>query len=127
LQVSPDHLTTVLRQNGYLGGAIVEAVTLTPMQTSGIGSDFFRAELRFSSSDHALPNRMVVKRPNLADRGRGEAEAYARILGPANVLPVPTCYGVVDDNPDEGLNLLFDDLSDSHHQTPWPTTNILRR
>ena len=29
-------------------------------------------------------------------------------------------FGVVDEDPDKPLSLLFEDLSDSHNQTPWP-------
>jgi hypothetical protein len=113
-------LTTALQKSGYLFDAVIEDVQLTPFETSGIASEFFRLELCYSSSDHSLPQCMVVKRPTLSDRGQGEAEAYSRILGPGTGLPVMACYGVVDDDPSVGLNFLFEDLSNSHRQTVWP-------
>ncbi len=90
------------------------------METNGIGAEFFIAELRYSSDDHSLPERMVIKRPTIGDRGQGEADVYERVLSSGTDLPILTCYGIVDEDPDSGLSFLFGDLSNSHDQTPWP-------
>ena len=113
-------LTSVLRENGHLGNAAVMAVELTKLVTNGLGSEFYTAELRYSSDRHRLPNRMVIKRPLQGDRGRGEANVYERILRQAPGLPTMAYFGVVDEAPDKPLSLLFEDLSDSHEQTTWP-------
>ena len=115
-----EKLNSVLANNGYLGNAVVLSAQMEPVEAIGLSADFFRLVLNFSSKDHSLPDRMFVKRSNLTDRGRGEAEVYTRILFDAHDLPTMTFYGIVDDEPDTGLNFLFEDLSDSHGQTPWP-------
>jgi hypothetical protein len=118
--VDLEKLTAVLSENGYLNDAVVEDIHLTSIETSGIASEFFRAKLRYSSDDHSLPNQMVVKRPTLTDRGQGEAKVYEQILRPETGLPIMDCYGIVDDDPSEGLNFLLEDLATSHRQPPWP-------
>lgn len=115
-----EKLTVELAKNGRLGSAVVVDAQLTTLETNGLASELFRVELKYSNRDHLLPGRMVVKRPNLTDRGRGEAAVYEQILGHSHGLPTMTFYGIVDDDPDLGLNFLFEDLSGSHHQTPWP-------
>lgn len=115
-----EKLTAVLQVNGYLTDAVVENVQLTSIETSGISSEFFRAQLRYSSDHHSLPNQMVIKRPTLTDRGQGEAAVYEQILRPETNLPIMNCYGVVDDDPSEGMSFLFEDLSHTHRQTTWP-------
>ncbi len=116
--MDPQHLTSVLRSKGH--DVTVESVKLTPMETNGIGSEFLMAELRYSSDGHSLPDRMAVKRPLTGDRGRCEADLYEWVLGSGTGLATLGYYGVVDEGPGEPLSLLFEDLSDSHHQTPWP-------
>lgn len=113
-------LTELFRNNDLIGSAQVASVDLSPMATNGIASEFLRATIRYSSDDHRLPDSMVIKRPLVGDRGQGEANVYELILGKGTELPVMTCYGVLDENPNEPLSLLFEDLSSSHHQTPWP-------
>ncbi len=115
-----DQLSKVLKANGYLQRARVSDIALSPIKTNGIGSSFFRAEIKYSNSDHALPARLLIKRPLVSDRGQGEADVYQRILIPARCPAVVQCYGIVDEGPNEPLALLFEDLSSSHHQTDWP-------
>ena len=115
-----EKLTAELERNGYLGNAVVVDAQAAPVESNGLSADFFRLSLSFSTEDHSLPTRMFVKRSNLSDRGRGEAEVYSRILRGTKELPIMTCYGIVDDDPNTGLNLLFEDFSESHRQTPWP-------
>ncbi len=114
------NLTSVLRKNGYLKGATVVDIKLCPMETNGIGSEFYIADLRYSSDHHSLPNRMVVKQPLVGDRGQGEADVYELVLGSENELPVMGYFGVLDEATEKPLSLLFEDLSKSHRQTPWP-------
>lgn len=115
-----DKLNAVLTEGGYLGKAVVLNARLVPVETNGLSAEFLRLTLELSSNDHSLPDRMFVKRSKLTDRGQGEANVYTRILRDAQDLPTMTCYGIVDDDPDTGLNFLFEDLSDSHAQTSWP-------
>lgn len=113
-------LTSVLCKNGHLGDAIVQGVELTPFETVGIASAFYAARLTYSSDNHELPRQMVIKRPLVGDRGQGEANVYELILKGSNGLPLMNYFGVVDEHPDKPLSMLFEDLSDSHDQTPWP-------
>ena len=115
-----EKLTAELNANGHLGNAVVRDARMEPVASNGLSADFFTLSLSFSSEDHSLPTRMFVKRPNLSDRGQGEAEVYTRILRGVQGLPTLPCYGIVDDDPNTGLNFLFEDLSESHGQTPWP-------
>ncbi len=115
-----EQLTSILRGNGYLGDAVVVDMEMTSIDTNGIGSEFYAAELTYSNDDHTLPARMLIKRPSIGDRGQGEADVYERVLGRGTDLPILTCYGIVDEDPERGLLFLFGDLSDSHGQTPWP-------
>ncbi len=113
-------LTSVLRKNSYLDDAIVLDVELASKETNGIGSEFYIAELRYSSDDHCLPDRMVVKKPLVGDRGQSEADFYELMLGKGTGLPLMGYFGVLDEDPEKPLSLLFEDLSDSHDQTTWP-------
>ncbi|MBL4681654.1 MAG: DUF1679 domain-containing protein [Pseudomonadales bacterium] len=118
--MNSDMLTAIFRDRGYLKDTVVKDVQLTSIETTGIASEFFRVQLKYSSADHSLPDHMVIKRPTLTDRGKGEAEVYEHILRPEVSLPILNCYGIVDDDPNKGLNFLFEDLSSSHSQTTWP-------
>ena len=113
-------LTSIFHQNGYLDGAKVKSIELKPKATNGIASEFYMANLSYSSDSHKLPNRMIIKRPLLGDRGEGEARVYEQILRGEADLPVLKCFGVVDDDPDKPLSLFFEDLSDTHYQSEWP-------
>lgn len=113
-------LTSVLQNNGYLGDATVVGIELTKFETNGISSEFYKAELHYSSDDHSLPERMVVKRPSIGDRGQGEADVYELVFRGAKGLPLMDYFGVVDEAADSPLSFLFEDLSESHQQTPWP-------
>ncbi len=63
-------LSSGLRKNSYLDAAIVLGVELASKEKNGIGSEFYIAELRYSSDDHCLPDQMVVKNPLVGDRGQ---------------------------------------------------------
>ena len=74
-RLNTDLLTEVLRENGHLnGGTRVEEIELTPFETTGIGSEMYTAKLKYSSEGHRLPDRIVIKRPLLGDRGQGGGE-----------------------------------------------------
>lgn len=113
-------LNAALKAAGYLEKTDVTAARLEPYAAAGIAADIFRLSLTYSDDQHPLPNQMIVKRPSLTDRGAGEVEVYQEILSQQPQLPVLTCFAVVDDDPATGLNLLFEDFSESHYQTPWP-------
>ncbi len=113
-------VSTVLRENGYLLDGEILGVQMTPVETPGLASEFFKLELEFSDSVKDLPKDMIVKRPVLSDRGAGEALVYDHILRHTGDLPTMPCFGIVDDDPNTGLNFLFENLSATHHQTTWP-------
>lgn len=100
-----DLLTSVLRNNCHLNDATVVAVDLTRLVTNGLGSEFYRAELRYSSKHLRLPNRMVIKRPLQGDRGREEANLYELILRQKTKLPTMGYFGAVDEASDKPLSL----------------------
>ena len=123
--MEPEQLTSVFRANGYLDGAEVTDCTMTEFETDGLGARFYRARLSYSSPDHTLPERMVVKRPVLTDRGQGEANVYEGLLRGTVGLPLMACYGIVDEAPDAPLAFFFADLSESHGQSKWPVVPAL--
>ena len=118
--MDPQLLTEALRSAGHLDDAEVTSVELTPIQTTGIGSEFLAAVVRYSKDQVALPERMMVKRPLVGDRGRSEADAYQQILGPARNDAVMPCYAVVDEDGTSPLALFLPDLHETHRQTRWP-------
>ena len=118
--MTPDQLTLALRRAGHLDSARVTEVTLSPFETAGIASDFFKATICYSPADPTLPASLVVKQPRLSDRGRGEADVYESIFAGTSGLPLLGFFGAVDEAPDKPLSLLFEDLSGTHRQTTWP-------
>ena len=125
--MDPTLISSVFGANGHLGNAEVTSCVLDEFETDGLGARFYRAVLSYSSGDHALPERMVVKRPVLTDRGEGEARVYEGLLMHEKGLPVMTCFGIVDEAPDAPLAMFFPDLSLSHTQTKWPVIPSLAR
>lgn len=115
-----DKINAVLRNNGHLVNTEVVGARLESFESVGIASDMFRLHLKFSNKEHELCEKMIVKRPKLVDRGRGEVEVYELIFKHDSSIPTIPYYGFVDNDPDTGLNLLFEDLSATHHQTVWP-------
>jgi hypothetical protein len=91
-------LTSVLRKNGYLENTTVLDVELAPKETNGIASEFSTAELRYSSNDHLLPCRMIIKKPLVGDRGQSEADFYELMLGKGEGLPLMRYFGMLDED-----------------------------
>ncbi len=118
-------LTTMLQENGHIPDAVVTHVAFAPFETDGIGSEFLRATLSYSSSIHTLPTRMVVKRPLVGDRGLGELDVYERILATASDLPLVPYFGAIDEGGDAPIALFFADLSATHTQSKWPVIPTL--
>lgn len=113
-------LTSLFKKNGHLGDGQVTSAELTPIKTIGIASEFFLLDLSYSSDDHTLPKRMAVKCPAVNALGQGEAAVYDNILGYHSDLPIMKCYGILGEDSAEPIHFLFKDLSETHHQTPWP-------
>ncbi len=115
-----DCLNEALRQGDVLRDANVIRIDLQPLQTTGLGADFFTAHLGYSVSEHRFPERLIVKIPLVGDGGRSEADAYQDILRGVKAVPTLRCYGAVDEGDSKPLALLFEDLTQSHWQTRWP-------
>lgn len=119
MQIDSPALTELLQQNGHLDQAEIVDVLFTPKKTIGLGSEFYTVDLRFSSDNHRCPQRMLLKRSLINDRGQSEADFY-ELAKRQPKSPAIQCFGVLDEDPGEPLGMLFEDLSDSHFQTEWP-------
>ena len=100
-----DCLNEALRQGDVLRDANVIRIDLQPLQTTGLGADFFTAHLRYSVSEHRFPERLIVKIPLVGDGGRSEADAYQDILRGVKAVPTLRCYGAVDEGDSKPLAL----------------------
>ena len=122
--MTPESLTATLRgSHGLLNGA-VERVVLEPRETIGLGAEFCIAHVTYSQVED-LPDRFFVKRSKISDRGQSEVDFYELAAREATGLPLPRFFGAVDERADEPLNMLFEDYSESHTQTPWPLVPTL--
>ena len=68
VKLDTEKLTFPLRKNGHLGDAIVTGAELTPKETNGIASDFYLADLLYSSDDHHLPSPDIAPPRDVYDR-----------------------------------------------------------
>jgi hypothetical protein len=127
-QVTPDWLTTVLRQSGALEHGVVQ--TVTPLGNPAFNSAVAHLVLTFSPDASATaPSRLLLKR-NLNEEwakraGAREVAFYKLVTSQAMPLPVvPRCYDAVHDAASGASHLLLLDLSDTH-QAPLTRDQIL--
>jgi len=130
-QVTPDWLTRILSEKGYLSQSNVTSVKeVSRLQHSATWfADISFLEVSYAGkAPKSTPNRLFLKisKPNLkpADLlcGRKEVEFYSTIAKAMDDPPLARCYDAVY-APDTGRShVLLDDLSETHFrpQPPLP-------
>ena len=124
--VTPEWLTKVLQDQGYLASGRVAAVHLKTTRPTPVS---LVAHLEVQYTDEAaaaVPSQLFLKtsRPDLiADfpfRGQKEGAFYTRIAATMPDPPVVRCYDAVYVPEAQKFHLVLEDLSASHFQTDWP-------
>lgn len=126
-QVTPEWLTKVLHQNGFLNQGIVSGVHHVLTKTLML-SVVSRLEVRYSpEKDASAPSGLFLKisRPDLpraiaSEINRKEVEFYRTIPGLMTDPPFIRCYDAAYSQETGQSHLLLDDLSETHFQTESP-------
>ena len=124
-QITPEWLTRVLHQGGYLTRGMVTEVEIRS-QTSNWASI---ALLRLSYSANALgekPTKLFLKLCNPGPGTFADAELvyYSTVAVEINDPPIPHCYHSVYSKDLGSYHLLLEDLSDTHAPDVEPTWEL---
>lgn len=123
-QITPDWLTTRLRQNAHLVRGTVSQLNKTYFGT--LFSHFYRLEIIYSQdATPALPIKMLLKVPipeNEASMkmGKDEVLVYRALTNAMINSPVVRCFDAVYSPNSHRSHILLEDLSDSHFQPEIP-------
>lgn len=114
-EVTPDWLTYVLHEQGYLGSGVVSDVTVNAEKSSNASTA--RLALTYSrEATGVLPANLFLKLCNLDTRHFGNSEIfyYTAIAAQIKDPPIPQCYYSAY-TPDTGhYHLLLEDVSKTH-------------
>ena len=128
-----DHLTTVLRQSGALGGGRVRDVTVE-RSFDTVLSHIMRLRLHYEGEAASAPSSLIFKSV-IAERadtfwfaGRNEVAFYKQVAAATKDHLVPRCYDAVYDDQTKLWHLLLEDLTDTHFvATAWPLPPTLQQ
>lgn len=118
--ITPQWLTTHLRQSGALSKGSATSVAVEPAKTWNVAK---LAHLTIDyDDDAAAPRRLFAKIAKteeiLTDVFPGEFKFYTD--APRAALPLAACYGAYLDQHSGVTCILLEDLSATHVQTLWP-------
>jgi Ecdysteroid kinase-like family len=123
-EITPEWLTTRLREQGHLLRGEVTGVSLKHSRT--FFSDIYRLEVSHSTDTQPiLPSKLLLKIPlpdNQAalNMGRDEVAVYRALWDAMDDPPVVRCFDSVYSSASHRSHLLLADLSDTHFQTEVP-------
>jgi hypothetical protein len=124
-EVSPEHLSNILRGAGVLGAGEVRDVAVVGERPTLL-SRIVRLRIGYAGPTDA-PTALVLKtgladRPeSLAEGGRREVEFYREVAAAMATPPVPRCFEAHWDADPKAWHLVLEDLTDSHFiATTWP-------
>ncbi len=120
--LSPGRLAAVLRAHGHLAGGNVAAVEVVKSFETP-PSRVVKLAVAYSSDAPASdPRRLFVKapKPHKLHRGRREVRFYTEVAPLMPGVPLPRCFGVVEEPASGVPALLLEDLSATHVDTEWP-------
>jgi hypothetical protein len=127
--VTPAWLTGILRQRGYLGAAMVQALSVTRVHTIQPRSISYFLTVEYSSPLADAPTHLYLKVPKpdadpvlVAVEGEREVRLYQALALSRRELPVIPCYDAVYHSDQRAYHLLLDDLSATHDQPSWHLT-----
>ncbi|HEC38975.1 hypothetical protein LCGC14_0620970 [marine sediment metagenome] len=118
-QLSPEWLTNILKNKGYLSqGKVTEVIKKRSEITTTSNMHYFGLE--FSDDAQKLPaiSDIVVRLPKHYEYnksiGRHEAKFYDILAETMNQLPIPTCYDARISEESGWSHIILEDLSENH-------------
>ena len=118
-QLTPDWLTNIFKNKGYLSqGKVTKIIRKNPEVS--ITSNMHYLELKFSNDAHKIPNNpdIALKLPKHWDYnkaiGRHEAKFYSIVAEAVNQMPIPTCYDAAISEETGWSHIILEDLSKTH-------------
>ena len=133
--VTPEWLTTALRERGIISNAVVTAIAVEPITDIGITSQLARLHLTYDRNDSHAPHSMVAKfsatDPAFLEvvRTIGGYEREVRFyneLAHTITLRTPQCYYAAYDRPTVRQVLLLEDLVNvrsGDYDAGWSSTD----
>jgi hypothetical protein len=100
-QLTPERLTRIFKNKGYLNQGKVSKIIKKNSQES-LSSNLHFLEINFSNNAQTIPvsTEIVVKIPKRLAKfyGKHEAKFYGIIADTMDEMPIPTCYDAVHSN-----------------------------
>ncbi|WP_165423629.1 aminoglycoside phosphotransferase family protein [Ktedonosporobacter rubrisoli] len=130
-EATPDWLTIILSQRGFLLKGKVQALKVTRIHTEQAHSIgyFLAVEYTANTVLEGAPTRLYLKLPkpdadpqNFVKEAQREIRLYQAFMSPQQVLPIIPCYDAIYDPHQQRYHLLLDDLSGTHEQPAWHLT-----
>ena len=117
-QLTPDWLTNIFKNNGYLTqGKITEIISIIPLRE---GSITYSLELKFSedAQREELSSNIVVKTLSYDDKllRTREAKFYSIVAKTMSEKPIPTCYDSVFSEETGLSHIILENFSRTHEQ-----------
>jgi hypothetical protein len=120
-QLTPERLTRIFKNKGYLNQGKVSKIIKKNSQES-LSSNLHFLEIIFSNNAQTKPisPEIVVKIPKRLAKffGRHEAKFYSIIAEKMDEMPIPTCYDAVYSNITLLSHLILENLSNTHIELP---------
>ena len=118
-QVTPERLTSIFKNKGYLSNGKVTK-TIKKNSEISVTSNMHYMELNFSNDAQTVPTipNIVVRFPKHYEYnkmiGRHEAKFYDIVAENMNQLPIPICYDVAYSEETGWSHIMLEDLSKKH-------------
>ncbi|MFW9876874.1 MAG: phosphotransferase [Candidatus Thorarchaeota archaeon] len=118
-QLTPEWLTNIFRNNGYLSHGSVTAIS-SKKTLSAISSNAHSLELIFSDDAKAeeVSSTIIVKTPLPDEKflGQHEAKFYSIVAKTMNKMPIPKCYDSVFSEETGLSHIILENLSKTHSE-----------
>ena len=120
--IGPGRLAAALRAHGHLPCGDIAAVEVVKSFETPPSTVVKLAVAYSADAPASAPRRLFVKapKPHKLHRGRREVRFYTEVAPLMPGVPLPRCFGVVEEPASGVPALLLEDLSGTHAGTEWP-------
>ena len=128
-KATPEWLTFVLHENGFLVNGDVTSVNQRTVDLPGTASSFLELDIKYSKWIDHLPSRILMKIAisDLFYLADNEIDFYKVAINSNTSLPLATCYGFEKQTNRKLGCILLEDLTKTHHQLKWTATPHLEQ
>ena len=132
-QLTPEWLTSIFKNNGYLSqGKVSAIINSNPMKS--MSSSVHSLELIFSddAQTEGLSSKIVIKMPpsnSESFQDRHEVFFFHLVAGSLNERLIPTCYDATISEETGLSHIIFEDLSEKNYElglSNWPLPPLKR-